>query len=217
MGGYTPYEKEYLRKDGGRVPVLVGGTLFEGTPDPTVNFVLDLTVSRQAQADGEARRVAEAANQAKSRFLANMSHELRTPLNGILGFAQILLLDKALTERQSRGLTVIKQSGEHLLNLINDILDLAKIEAGKLDRAVTDIALERFLGTVRDVIRVRADQKRLQFVCDVAPDLPTAVRGDEQRLRQVLLNLLANAVKFTDRGEVRLRVRSMPPTRLHFE
>lgn len=164
-----------------------------------------------------AKNAAETANRAKSIFLANMSHELRTPLNGILGYAQILRRDKMLDERQIAGLDVIQQSGEHLLTLINDIVDCAKIEAGKMELSLTDFPLARFLSIVVEIISVKAKQKSLDFICDLAPDLPTWIRADEKRLRQVLLNLLSNAVKFTDRGQVRLLVRFSPPSRLRFE
>jgi signal transduction histidine kinase len=174
---------------------------------------------RQAHAEAKAAKErAEVANQAKSAFLANMSHDLRTPLNGILGFAQILQWDRSLTERQQLGVSAIRQSGEHLLTLINDILDVAKIEAGKLELVPNEFHLARFLHTVCDIIRVKAQQKPgLRFDCDFAPDLPEAVRADERRLRQVLLNLLDNAVKFTERGQVAFRVRFSPPTRLRIE
>jgi len=214
---FTPYEKEYLRKDGSRIPVLIGATLFEGSQDQGVAFVLDLTERKQAEAEREARRAAEASNRAKSAFLANMSHELRTPLNGILGYAQILQRDKTLGEQQLSGVNVIRQSGEHLLALINDILDLAKIEAGKMELYSSDIQLARFVQTIVEIIGVRVAQKGLDFICDMAPDLPRGIRTDEKRLRQVLLNLLSNAVKFTDRGQVTLRVRFTPPSRLRFE
>jgi signal transduction histidine kinase/DNA-binding NarL/FixJ family response regulator len=158
---------------------------------------------REAAEGREARRTAEAANRAKSEFLANMSHELRTPLNGILGYAQLLGRDRALSERQRDGLGVIQRSGEHLLALINDILDIAKIEAGKMP---FDMPLPGLLGDVAEIIRVKAEQKQLFFVCETGRDVPSAVRADERRLRQVLLNLLANAVKFTDSGYVSLRV-----------
>lgn len=172
------------------------------------------TVIAEAQ---RAKEAAETANRAKSAFLANMSHELRTPLNGILGYAQILQRDKMLDARQIAGLNVIQQSGEHLLTLINDILDCAKIEAGKMELSLTDFPLARFLNVIVEIISVRAKQKKLDFICDLAPDLPTWIRADEKRLRQVLLNLLSNAVKFTDRGQVRLIVRFSPPSRLRFE
>jgi len=165
-----------------------------------------------------AKEKAEIANRAKSVFLANMSHDLRTPLNGILGFAQILESDRSLSERHITGISAIRQSGEHLLTLINDILDSAKIEAGKLELVPTDVNLAQFLQVIAGIIRVKAEQKRaLHFVCEFAPDLPTAVRVDERRLRQVLLNLLDNAVKFTDHGWVTLRVRSASPQRLRID
>jgi CheY-like chemotaxis protein len=157
------------------------------------------------------------ANQAKTDFLSTMSHELRTPLNAILGYAQILRRDTTLDERQMAGLNVIQQSGEHLLTLINDILDLAKVEAGKLELSLTDIALAKFLRIIAKIINIRARQKGLDFICDLAPKLPRGIHADEGRLRQVLLNLLTNAVKFTDQGRVSLRVGFSPPTRLRFE
>jgi PAS domain S-box-containing protein len=216
-GTCQPYEKEYIRKDGRRIPVLVGGALLEGSQENGVAFVLDLTERREAEAERAARRVAEAANQAKNVFLANISHELRTPLNGILGYAQILRRDATLDQRRSEGLNVIQHSGEQLLTLINDILDFAKIEAGKLELSLTDITLAKFLRIIAEIIDVRARQKGLDFVCDFAPTLPQGIRTDESRLRQVLLNLLANAVKFTDQGWVSLRVCFSPPGRLRFE
>ncbi|MDP3841667.1 MAG: ATP-binding protein [Oxalobacteraceae bacterium] len=178
------------------------------------------TIEHLEELSAEANRAkaaAEMANQAKSTFLANMSHELRTPLNGILGYAQILLRDNTLSERQVAGLRVIQQSGEQLLTLINDVLDFAKIEAGKQELSLTDIPLAKFLRVITEIIGVKAEQKGLVFSCDTAPDLPGGIRADEKRLRQALLNLLANAVKFTDRGQVSLRVRFSPLSRLRFE
>lgn len=165
----------------------------------------------------EAKRSADAANQAKSMFLASMSHELRTPLNGILGYTQSLLKNGAFGEQQVAGLNIIQHSGEHLLSLINGLLDHAAIEAGKFELIDGDIELAPFLSAIIDMIRVRAEQKNIAFTCHVGSDLPAIVRGDAQRLRQVLLNLLANAVKFTDSGTVILRVHRVAPERLRFE
>jgi signal transduction histidine kinase len=160
-----------------------------------------------------ARDRAEVANRAKSAFLAAMSHDLRTPLNGVLGFAQLLQRDKNLTQRQQAGVNAIRQSGEHLLTLINDILDLAKIEAGKFELCPTVFDLARYLDGLVELMGVRARQKpALQLGADLSSGLPATLRADEKRLRQVLLNLLDNAVKFTERGAVTLRVAPCGPS-----
>ncbi len=150
----------------------------------------------------KAKIAAEAANQAKSAFLANMSHELRTPLNGILGFAQILHRDATLTAEQKNGLRIIEKSGEHLLTLINDILDLSKIEADRLELQTDVFNLNVFLENILEMTRPRANSKTLELVVQKSTALPVFVRGDERRLRQVMLNLLGNAVKFTKQGRV---------------
>ena len=154
-----------------------------------------------------ARDAAVAARAAQTVFLTKMSHELRTPLNAILGYAQILQKDKTWTEPQAAGLKTIQSSGEHLLMLINDILEIAKIEAGKVDLNPGPIHLPTFLQVVSDIIMVKARQKNVGFVFETSGDLPQSVQVEEKRLRQVLLNLLGNAVKFTDRGQVCLAVR----------
>jgi signal transduction histidine kinase len=159
------------------------------------------------QATQEAERAlsaAEAANQAKSVFLATMSHELRTPLNAILGFAQILQRDAQTTPDQLEGLTLIEQSGKHLLALINDILDLAKVEAGKLDLLPAEFNLPGMLAELSHMIQIKTSQKSLTLKVEL-DDLPTYVYGDEKRLRGILLNLLDNAVKYTRQGQVTLK------------
>jgi PAS domain S-box-containing protein len=178
----------------------------------------DISERKQAEAAMlEAKVAAESANSAKNRFLANISHELRTPLNGILGYAQILRGDGALNDRQLEGVNVIAQSGEYLLALINDILDFSRIEARKLELEVADVWLEKFVRVIVDIMGMRAREKGIELVCDLLPSLPYAIRVDERRLRQVLLNLLANAIRFTDDGEVTLCVEFTAPDRLRFE
>jgi len=154
----------------------------------------------------KSRQVAETANQAKNVFLANMSHELRTPLNGILGYADILRDDIDADDPIATGLDIIKTSGEHLLTMINDILDLSKIEAGKLELNPAPFYLPDFLEQIMGIVRTRAEGKDLSLTYVNPTALPSSVIADETRLRQVLLNLLSNAVKFTERGNVTLKV-----------
>ena len=161
---------------------------------------------RDAATEREARRAAEAANSAKSAFLASMSHELRTPLNGILGYAQILQRDGALGSAQREAVAVILRCGEQLLALIHDVLDFAMVEAGRMRIEIDDVCVAQTVGAISEVIAMKAADKGLAFTLRISPDAPTGVRADERRLRQVLLNLLTNAVKFTTQGSVTLRV-----------
>ena len=158
-----------------------------------------------------------AASRAKSAFLANMSHELRTPLNGVLGFAQLLSRRKNRDAEDQEGLATIMRSGEHLLGLINDVLSLSKIEAGRITIEETTFDVRTLVREVETVLRLRADEKRLRFVIEVDDaSLPPAVRGDQVRLRRILIHLAGNAVKFTEKGSVTLRAR-WRDGRAHFE
>jgi len=183
------------------------------------NYRLELeTQVKQRTAELDSARLnAEAANRAKSVFLSNMSHELRTPLNAILGFTQIMEMDKRIPEEQRRNIEIINRSGRHLLALINDVLEISRIESGRT-RVNTEIFdLQASIQTVLEMIRVRAEAKGLRVLIDCSPDLPNCVLGDEHHLRQILINLLGNAVKYTDNGHVSLCVRPEADQKVLFE
>ncbi|MBB3214780.1 signal transduction histidine kinase/CheY-like chemotaxis protein/purine-cytosine permease-like protein [Herbaspirillum sp. Sphag1AN] len=166
-------------------------------------------IEAHKQTDAElqrAKEAAEAANLAKSRFVTGMSHELRTPLNSILGYAQILHVDATIPPARKDAISVIRRSGEHLLSLIDGLLDIAKIEAGKMQLASDELALEEFLEQVISMIAPQAQQKGLRFDFEKSGRLPYIVHADQKRLRQILINLLGNAVKFTDHGGVTMRI-----------
>ncbi len=156
----------------------------------------------------KAKEAAEAANRAKSTFLANMSHELRTPLNAILGFSNLMRKDPKTSEMHRENVEIINRSGEHLLSLINNVLDMAKIEAGRVAVVTEAFALVTLMRDVADLMRVRAEEKGLHLLVDQSSGLPALVRGDAGKLRQVLINLLGNAVKFTEHGGIVLRLRA---------
>ena len=210
-GAAVDWESEVRRRDGSTVWVrenvrividpASGTTVYQGS-------IVDITARREMQATQEQARVAaEAAHATKSAFLTHVTHELRTPLTGILSNARVALRDGSLDETNQARYALIVSSGEHLLRLIDEVLDLSRIEAGRMELHPGRFLLGEFLGTVTDAFRSRAMEKRLEFLCDVDPTLPETVQGDPLRLRQVLDNLLGNAFKFTAQGKVTLSVR----------
>ncbi|TAG91195.1 MAG: response regulator [Oscillatoriales cyanobacterium] len=163
-------------------------------------------LSQEIQERQKAEAAAKSASRAKSEFLANMSHELRTPLNGILGYAQIFQRDKHLTEQQQDGIRIIHRCGEHLLALIEDILDLSKIEARKMELKPTELDFAEFIHSVTAICRIRASQKGTAFNCEYLSSIPNAIAADEKKLRQILINLIGNAIKFTEVGGVTFKI-----------
>ena len=212
LDGQTPEyvcEHRTLHKDGSIRWLLVRGTAFHDKDGNAIRMVgtdTDITELKQTEIALEAaKEAAEVANRAKSEFLASMSHELRTPLNAILGFSQLMSRSQSMPKEHRDNIDIVRRSGEHLLALINDVLDLSKIEAGRTTFNEKDFDLYRLLDDLADMFRLRAKDKGLQFIMQRSPLLPQYIRTDEIKLRQVLINLLGNAIKFTQQGTVRVR------------
>jgi signal transduction histidine kinase/ActR/RegA family two-component response regulator len=201
----TLYYSKASMTDAGGVVTGVIGVIFDTTERKTLEVRLK-----------EAKEAAEAANRSKSEFLANVSHEIRTPMNGIIGMTD-LMLDTALSPTQRDYLDTVRQSADALMDIINDLLDLSKIEAGRMELESIDFELHGMLEHLAKPIALSASRKGLALALELAPDLPLMVRGDPGKLRQVLVNLLGNAVKFTEAGSVTLSVRTLGPVGGHGE
>lgn len=213
-GGVWQGELMVRRRDGHLIPTTQAIMLVrtqEGEPFAVAAIVRDVTDVKQFErALEEARDRAEAANRSKSAFLASMSHELRTPLNAILGFSQLMSRDRGLTRDQQDNLGIINRSGEHLLALINDVLEMSKIEAGRTTLHETSFGLHQLLSDMEDMFRLRATGKNLTILFERDDNVPEYVYSDEGKLRQILINLISNAIKFTEKGGVTVRVVYQP-------
>ena len=209
-GRMAEVEAEAVRNDGSQFPVRIRAfPLFaaDGSPSGFIELVEDISKIKQTEGFLQrAKEAAEAANRAKSEFLANMSHEIRTPMTAILGFSDLLASSNLSTAERRNFLEGIRRNGTALLDLINDILDLSRIEANKIVLEEADCPLRQIIDDVVSVAKVKAEKKGLGLVVDYEWPLPATIHTDPMRLGQILANLVGNAVKFTDRGEVRLAV-----------
>ncbi len=208
----TPWHSVYRIIIGDKIKWLQGDSRPEKQADGSIiwdGLVIDISDRKRAETElRHAKESADIANRAKSEFLANMSHELRTPLNAILGFSQIMSRDSSLSSEHQKNLEIINRSGEHLLQLINDILEMSKIEAGKITLNENSFDLLRLVENLADMLRLKAVSKGLDFRIEWKPDIPQYIHTDESKLRQILINLLGNAIKFTDKGTVTLQIQN---------
>jgi PAS domain S-box-containing protein len=206
------YESMGLRKDHSEFPFTASITRMELADGPAfVGFYTDITERKLAEAAlREAKEVAEMASRTKGAFLASMSHEIRTPMNAILGFSQLMGQDPTLSTHHQQQLEIINRNGEHLLALINDILEMSKIEAGRTTVNPEPFDLYSLIKDLETMFRLRTNTKGLLFAVEIPPDLPRYIKTDPQKLRQILINLLGNAVKFTDEGAIYWRLRAEP-------
>ncbi len=206
-GSLPPVELDLLRLDDSTLSLMFSAVRIETSQDECVIYLVDLTQQKeQARALEIARRQAEAANRAKSEFIANLSHEIRTPMTAVLGYTD-LLIERANDPDTAEYLATIKRNGRFLMDIINDILDLSKIEAGKIDIDYRDFSLQALLEDVYQLMQGRAEEKRISFAIIHQNDLPLQISSDAKRLKQILVNLLGNAIKFTNRGGVRVEVK----------
>jgi len=210
----TPYEKEFIRKDGSRVPILIGAAVFTDSKESGVCFVLDITRLKDAEQklkkaledQKTLTRTAQAALEAKSQFLAVMSHEIRIPMHGMLGFAELLRFEDSLSPEAQEHLQTILKSGESLLHIIDDILDYSRIDAGKLVIEKTLFSIHDLVADLKNLFEFSIWEKGLSFESSADTSIPLEIIGDSGRIRQVLLNLIGNAIKFTTTGSIALDI-----------